>query len=168
MIAKSISEGRLVDWMGKHVRSSRNTDLPLYLKMAGNCGDFRNHPILSVWLYNTVQHTYHLGNLSFLSMLLAAPLMPAVLEPVTYYLSMVVASWPGDNIKRRGKIGKTWIAPRLGWPKGLSQRSSHTVQYQKRDTAGSGYRSQLWRKPVLSLLVERWSLALGNFPFPIE
>lgn len=119
-----------------------------------------------MWLYNTVQHTYHLGNLGFLSMLLAAPLMLVVLATVTHYLLMAVASWPGENINRREKIGKTWIAPRLGWPKGLSQRPSHTLQCQKEirenlradpDSEGS------W----LSLSSgERGSLALGDFPFP--
>lgn len=39
-------------------------------------------------------------------MLLAAPPMPAVLETVTRYLSIAVASWPGENKNRKEETGK--------------------------------------------------------------
>ena len=61
------------------------------------------------WL-RTLCHTYHLGDWSFLSMLLAAPLMLAVVDTVTHYTAMAAASWPGENITRRAEIRKMWIA----------------------------------------------------------
>ena len=61
------------------------------------------------WL-RTLCHTYHLGDWSFLSMLLAVPLMLAVVDTVTHYTAMAAASWPGENINRRAEICKMWIA----------------------------------------------------------